>query len=384
MLERNRGLTCIHREIFALASKRLRSVWSHYLYLKHAAESANQIGPATGPMSPTLGKRFIIIRQEISVPQPGLFVTFDSFTKASSIVSPSSESSADASLLAKNDPKKKWSILKLLTFNGTASPTRNTADSSPNKPFADDGLQNARREVANSRSRQNAPASPPKTAKSDKSVDSDGSNPVFEEPKFTFKFVLGWPQPQQQMPPLDRMLVCPRLPIPAQGRLGFQAKRGGGPTLPPLMIPTRKFSGSSQGGLVQAARNASPLSSPVIEPRRKLSLSGGAIPEEAYSPSGSETNSGASTPSESKFLPSPIVQLTASQERPRETRVEAVKPAGAFVKNLVYSGRALSEWSLVVAECNNFVERRRDEGIAVLSEVEVPLLGVEGFRKMGG
>jgi hypothetical protein len=37
-----------------------------------------------------------------------------------------------------------------------------------------------------------------------------------------------------------------------------------------------------------------------------------------------------------------------------------------------------------VAECNNFVERRRDEGINVLGEIEVPLLGVEGFRKMAG
>ncbi|EHK26521.1 Hypothetical protein TRIVIDRAFT_112672, partial [Trichoderma virens Gv29-8] len=369
-------------EIFALASKRLKSVWSHYLYLKQTAEEAGQPGPATAPMSPTLGKRFIIIRQEISVPQPGLFVTFDSFTKASSIVSPSSDSSADASLLAKNDPKKKWSILKLLTFNSAASPsTRTATDSSP----SEDGLQNARREVANSRARQNTPSSPPRTAKSDKSVDSDGSNPVFEEPKFTFKFVLGWPQPQQQVPSLDRILACPRLPTPAQARLGFQAKRGGGPTLPPLLIPTRKFSGSSQGGLVQAARNASPLSSPVTEPRRKLSLSGGVIPEESSSiTSGSETNSGASTPSESRLLPSPIVQLTLSEERQGEANAEAVKPAGAFVKNLVYSGRALSEWSLVVAECNNFVERRRDEGVDTLHEVEVPLLGVEGFRKMGG
>ncbi|KAL7932240.1 DUF1765 domain-containing protein [Trichoderma chlorosporum] len=368
-------------EIFALASKRLKTVWSHYLYLKKAAEEADQPGPATAPMSPTLGKRFIIIRQEINVPQPGLFVTFDTFTKASSIVSPTSDKSADASLLAKNDPKKKWSILKLLTFNSTASPTTQAAsDSSP----ADDGLQNARREVANSRARQNSTASPPRTAKSDKSVDSDGSNPVFEEPKFTFKFILGWPQPNQQPPSPDRTLPCPRLPTPAQARLGFKAKRGGGPTLPPLMIPTRKFSGSSQGGLVQAAKNASPLSSPVTEPRRKYSISGGAIPEESSSASGSETSSGASTPSESKSSTSPIVHLMPREERQGDAKVEAVKPAGAFVKNLVYSGRALSEWSLVVAECNNFVERRRDEGVGALSEVEVPLLGVEGFRKMAG
>lgn len=378
-------LTTTRREIFALASKRLKSVWSHYLYLKQAAEDACQIPPATAPMSPTLGKRFIIIKHEVAVPQPGLFATFDTFTKASSIVTPANEATSDATLLTKNDSKRKWSFLKLLSFGSTSSTTSNTSDASPSKPSTDEGLQNARREVASSRSRHLTTATPPKTAGSDDSADSDGSNPVYEEPKFTFKFVLGWPQ-QQQGPTLDRSLACPRLPTPAQSRLGFKAKRGGGPTLPPLMIPTRKFSGGSQSGLVQAARNAnaSPLGSPVLESQRQPFASGGTIPEEELSTSGSETDSGISIPSDLKLLPSPIVQPTSSEEWTGEARVGPVKPAGAFLKNLVYSGRALSEWSLVVAECNNFVERRRDEGVASLSDVEVPLLGVEGFRKMAG
>ena len=48
-----------------------------------------------------------------------------------------------------------------------------------------------------------------------------------------------------------------------------------------------------------------------------------------------------------------------------------------------YSGRALAEWALVVAECNNFSDRRRAEGVPSLRWVEVPTLGVEGFRKFG-
>jgi hypothetical protein len=48
-----------------------------------------------------------------------------------------------------------------------------------------------------------------------------------------------------------------------------------------------------------------------------------------------------------------------------------------------YAGRALAEWSLVVMECNNFVERRRAEGVPTLKLLEVPSLGVEGFRKLG-
>lgn len=49
----------------------------------------------------------------------------------------------------------------------------------------------------------------------------------------------------------------------------------------------------------------------------------------------------------------------------------------------VYAGRALSEWALTVQECNNFGERRRTEGVGGWKWIEVPMLGVEGFRKYG-
>ena len=46
-----------------------------------------------------------------------------------------------------------------------------------------------------------------------------------------------------------------------------------------------------------------------------------------------------------------------------------------------YVGRALAEWALVVGECNNFAERRQAEGVPGLKWVEIPTLGVEGFRR---
>lgn len=52
-------------------------------------------------------------------------------------------------------------------------------------------------------------------------------------------------------------------------------------------------------------------------------------------------------------------------------------------KRAKYAGRALSEWALIVGECNGFVERRRGEGVPGLKWVEVPVLGVEGFRRFG-
>lgn len=59
-------------------------------------------------------------------------------------------------------------------------------------------------------------------------------------------------------------------------------------------------------------------------------------------------------------------------------------PPGKDTEGLKYCGRALAEWSIIVGECNNFIERRRMEGVPGLKFVEVPLLGVDGFRKFGG
>jgi hypothetical protein len=59
--------------------------------------------------------------------------------------------------------------------------------------------------------------------------------------------------------------------------------------------------------------------------------------------------------------------------------IRAERPAGVFAAGAVYAGRALAEWGMVVGECNSFVDRRRDEGVLGLSDVEVPTLGVEGL-----
>lgn len=48
-----------------------------------------------------------------------------------------------------------------------------------------------------------------------------------------------------------------------------------------------------------------------------------------------------------------------------------------------YLGRALSEWGLVVNECQNFFDRRKSEGVSSDALVETPTLGVDWFRKTG-
>jgi hypothetical protein len=78
---------------------------------------------------------------------------------------------------------------------------------------------------------------------------------------------------------------------------------------------------------------------------------------------------GSNTPTEDRIVSEPVTQ--------------PARPTGFYVGTAAYVGRALAEWAIVVGECNGFIDRRRDEGVLGLSDVEVPLLGVEGFRKIG-
>jgi len=48
-----------------------------------------------------------------------------------------------------------------------------------------------------------------------------------------------------------------------------------------------------------------------------------------------------------------------------------------------YAGMALAEWYLVVSECQNFIERRRREGVPSQAQVETPSLYMESMKKPG-
>jgi hypothetical protein len=63
--------------------------------------------------------------------------------------------------------------------------------------------------------------------------------------------------------------------------------------------------------------------------------------------------------------------------------IKPVKPAAEDLRTAKYSGRALAEWALIVTECQNFFERRKEEGVPNNRLVETPTLGVESFRMYG-
>lgn len=81
-------------------------------------------------------------------------------------------------------------------------------------------------------------------------------------------------------------------------------------------------------------------------------------------------------------LPGPAQVFLQTSTR-LETESKPLEPRGPSTGPSKYAGRALAEWALLIAECDNFFERRKYEGVPVDSKVETPTLSVEPFRKPG-
>ena len=191
---------------------------------------------------------------------------------------------------------------------------------------------------------------------------------------------------------------------------GAERVRSDSPPRISLGLPpeTRRVSGVLQTGLISEARNARPLTTieesrklrplTMIEESRKpavakemekrLSLSIDITPIRLMD--GDEEKDDGRLEIQSPVAVNGFTGYDSDRGRsvddvgirslpPPAAAVHAERPIGVYASGAVYCGRALAEWSMVVSECNSFVDRRRDEGILGLSDVEVPALSVEGL-----
>lgn len=377
--------------------------------------------PSTAPCLPTPGKRFLIIRSEVQPAQTPLYLGFDSFTNSFSGIDGASDyqfTSNDnrSSMRLEETSKKRWSLLgKVLNFSASQAQQPNGATNG--KRTWDEELEQARRETAAAAAARAGPPPPPKQnpsmspKPSSDSASSTGSAPVYDAATFVFRFALTWQGANGLVgPQRDMVLYRPRLPAPAQSRVLTRAiVSDGSPNSeiysPPgshLMRPgpppvTRRYSGQSETGLINHVRNARPLSieatptPPEKNPRRRstsinlgiLHGAGESADEGALVKTRSAASMQDSSPIARARSPPPVG--FDSEVSRLNLAVRAQKPVGVYASGAVYTGRALAEWSLVVSECNSFVDRRRDEGVLGLKDVEVPNLGVEGMGlKKGG
>ncbi|KXX77455.1 hypothetical protein MMYC01_206087 [Madurella mycetomatis] len=444
-------------KIFLVASQRLKTVWSHYLWLRQDAEAKGRMLPSTAPCYPTPGKRFLIIRTEVQPPQQ-MRLGFDSFSSSFTSSFTSSEPSPDLRGAFANDDNGVdakgdgndgvGSKRKVVDCWGKGAP----GSTSTTKRTWEEELEQARRDTAASRMAGRSaqlngfqppgPPTPPKQGPSHSaslstdSVSSTGSAPLFDAGTYVFRFSLTWQTgpggaPMPCPPQRDRILTRPRLPAPAQARVSARAAglNGGGsggggggnaggtsvfrsdsppPISPGLPPATRRISGLMQTGLISEARNARPLSA-VDDPRRSevgigkpldrrlsLTVDVSVTPISLFD----DDDGAGSGRDEDRLVAQSPVRVSgysgyeSDRSRPFEVggraepgpgrppqgpAVRAERPTGVYASGAVYAGRALAEWAMVVGECNSFVDRRRDEGVLGLRDVEVPTLSIEGL-----
>lgn len=351
-----------------MVASRLKTIWAHYLHLREEAERHGRYLPSTAPCYPTPGKKFMIIRTELTAPLENLPMGFDSIGKVPSFDELTEPVSVDDALQSKPDGKKKWALLglnKVLPLKGD-----------PRSPD-DDAERGSRLSLPPSKAQKTSGRRASRTSSRSSESASRAESPITDSPQYIFRFVLNW-YPPAAMPPAERILSHPRLPAPA--RSWVNARHGSGsepPAAPPI---TRRISGSTQTGLINEARNATPLDgSEPVPGRTSISSVLTRTTGDKSSPGGSQCSS--------LNLSQPDGGVTNSASSldslEAEGDTQPVKPTGVFARSAVYSGRALAEWSIVVHECNTFAERRREEGVLALADVEVPTLSLENYRRIG-
>jgi hypothetical protein len=291
--------------------------------------------PSTAPCHPAPGRRLLIIRNDNQLPAPNMFLSFDGLP--SSGTSPAAQPDAyrrQSSLtnLAKVDTNESTTSVastsdsqpsskKRWTFMGKMLPATFGTSETTSPNTSTESLPNAKA-LEEARRETALARTRPQMHSKNSSTDSETPPSTSTHRAFSFKFSLEWSQHFEKPQPQH----------PSHG--GLSGARGG--------------TGFNVG------------------PERRLSP--------PRLPAAAQAWLGARVPGISReILPRDPADVEAA--------IVGNTKTGDRVARAKYTGRALAEWGLIVAECNNFVERRRSEGVPTLRWVEVPTLGVEGFRK---
>ncbi|KAL1968364.1 hypothetical protein VTN77DRAFT_1893 [Rasamsonia byssochlamydoides] len=326
-------------EIYETLLDRLEQIWAYYLSFQAAAAKELKAPMSSAPCSPAPGRRIIIIRSDNQPSPSSLFASLDRAAPPASTLQAGFRSHGILKLdpqglppESNSPPRRRWSILRSM-FGGSATPK--PSEDSPPSSSSDESEGNST-ETAKDASRRSSQSSSPgsnSNSSSQSTDDSDKRPPTPHQP-FCFRFSLEWLD-RPQWPSKNKRLFTPSLPVGAQ--LHVQHRR-------------------SLANLARADQG----------------------PEDAIdmdADGGDQRDTDGSTAGTQESLVTSKTSVEASSEvevrRPRNERLVASK----------YAGRALAEWAQVVSECDNFFERRRDEGVPSDRLVETPTLGVDSFRK---
>ncbi|KAL4979251.1 hypothetical protein BDW66DRAFT_168948 [Aspergillus desertorum] len=308
--------------IYETLSSRLQRLWDFYLAVQTKAQSGLTTPLSSAPCTPAPGRRIVIIRCDNPMSPSNLFMSFDRVLppSAPNQATNSNSSRADDLSEAQNPPKKRWNILRAV-FG--ASRSNEELSSTTSSDGSDTTVSDP-------------PAAGEKGADvSWRGVNnpSEAQRPKTPHQPYTFRFSLEWTD-RPQWPSKNKRLYTPSLPVASQ--LHLQLRRS-----------TLKSEDSD------------------------------AISDDTTD---SETERDAEKDRPGSGLKQNLTDTDAETKKSsKETDLTAA--ADDKIASSKYAGRALAEWAQIVAECDSFFSRRRDEGVPNDRMVETPTLGVEGFRK---
>ncbi|KAK4981571.1 hypothetical protein LTR66_009880 [Elasticomyces elasticus] len=254
--------------ILETLSERLRSVWSHYVYLREDAEARQALPPSTAPCNPAPGRRILIIRTDSHMNTGGSFLSFDG------IVPPAPSSVIEPPVFRRN-----VSLAHLVDMDFRPSSSQSSSDSEFER---EPGIKSFFRNMIGSSKTRSKSQSPQKSmvkqaaateptpssshgniASLTRSVTDDPETPhersiylrsLPPHRNFCFKFSLDYhpkaghhphhPQPNMRLHP-------PRLPMPAQMFLQSHSATASSPPSNLQNTPVRP-----QGAAVASSRYA--------------------------------------------------------------------------------------------------------------------------------
>lgn len=306
-------------EFLETLHKRLGHVWAHYKCLSVRAEDEDTLAPSTAPCNPVPGRRLLIIRTDN--PVTTTLVSFNNMSPSSSSGSPhEKEKPLDYAQAASN-------LFERVTASFTFDPTEKKKPGNLFRSF-----------LAN-RSPSRSPGPENKTSEQEDNTDSALVDTEAEPstPDITSRSSLYESRPSLSPPEINKRSKIPN-----------SARSSSAPHTPRSTLQRQaaffKFSLESTD-------------------RRPNSIRGDAV---LFPPR----------------LPMAAQLLLQAQPTFVADADPACMSSHAAIQAGKYAGRALAEWALVVNECQNFFERRRNEGVPSNADVETPVLSIEGFKRM--
>ncbi|KAF3491553.1 uncharacterized protein GIQ15_01070 [Arthroderma uncinatum] len=331
--------------IYQTLFDRLGQVWDQFVAHQSIAEKGLVAPVSTAPCTPAPGRRIIIIRNDYFPPAPSMFVCLDNILPPSMAArAPLNGESPKQSQASTAEPdtsspqiKKTWKMLRTM-FKGNTNPK-------PGEVTPPGSSSPETSSTPPSEGRKATEDTKPQPEDGTNSPPGSGSTTT-QRQAYTFRFCLEWID-RQRWPSRNRQLYPPSLPAPA--RLFLHTLRK-----PPI-----NTSDSSSGSMSH-------------------SRSGTGSDDGSETDSAEETESHITNETLSVDSAAPLTNNNVSKTlfaAPIQPPDNGPSPMNKYV------GRALAEWAMVVSECDNFFERRRDEGVPCDRLVEVPTLGADSFRK---